>query len=508
MKKHNNSNKRIRNGTDSDSEIDDRNAVKDTLPNAWPRFLLVEGTDPDRPLSKLSPFATKKWIEGISTQITNVKRIKDGALLVEAPSEKISTWLLNRSGTMCVDRPIKVSIHKTLNSSKGVIRSRELEGMSEEEIVGEMRNQGVIGAHRVTMKKGVDHVPTNTYFLTFCVPKVPEVVHIGYLRVRVQLFVPSPMRCFQCHRFGHPSKYCKASPACVKCGKESHDDDCVAKCINCQGGHSANSKDCPKWRLEAEIQKVRAEQGLSFGDAKRAVQGSENKATYSEKASTENASKSSSNANVSASSTETLIKTLCELISTLTKKVDLLEAKLDSLVIGNTQAAVSKAVTSTPQSLQSSSSESRIAGNSDSSAQQVVERTEPPSIVMSVVSTDDAMSGKTCPGSGQVPSMSVSGVGSASAVPPPTSSSLNSKSKVQGSLEKGGSSGRQVEKSAKLPKPKMKNTKTKPGPAGSKPALKLSDNKVAMIVDVTSTNRFTAISAESDGFEDMEEEDQ
>ena len=37
----------------SDSEI--RSRVQNTILNAWPMFLVVEGTDPDRPLSKLSP---------------------------------------------------------------------------------------------------------------------------------------------------------------------------------------------------------------------------------------------------------------------------------------------------------------------------------------------------------------------------------------------------------------------------------------------------------------------
>ena len=52
-----------------------------------------------------------------------------------------------------VDRPVRVSVHKTLNSSRGVIRCRDLADMSEVEIRDELKGQGVVGVNRVTLKK-------------------------------------------------------------------------------------------------------------------------------------------------------------------------------------------------------------------------------------------------------------------------------------------------------------------------------------------------------------------
>ena len=60
-----------------------------------------------------------------------------------------------------------VSVHKTLNSSCGVIRCRELSDMSEIEIRDELKTQGVVEVHRVTVKKEGKVIPTNTLFLTF-----------------------------------------------------------------------------------------------------------------------------------------------------------------------------------------------------------------------------------------------------------------------------------------------------------------------------------------------------
>ena len=46
-----------------------------------------------------------------------------------------------------------VSVHKTPNSSRGVIRRRELPDMSEIEIRDELKSQGVVEVHHVTVKK-------------------------------------------------------------------------------------------------------------------------------------------------------------------------------------------------------------------------------------------------------------------------------------------------------------------------------------------------------------------
>ena len=137
------------------------------------------------------------------------------------PRKKISKALLGRDGGLFVDRKIKVSAHKTLNTSKGVIRCRELADTSEDEIVDGLKSQGVIEVHRVTRKQGDTKVPTHTFFLTFAVPKLPESIKIGFLHVKVSLFVPSPLRCFKCQKFGHSQGRCRNEAVCERCGHQS-----------------------------------------------------------------------------------------------------------------------------------------------------------------------------------------------------------------------------------------------------------------------------------------------
>ena len=65
--------------------------------------------------------------------------------------------------------------------------------MTEVEIRDELKDQGVVGMNRVTLKKEGKVIPTNTLFLTFGSPKLPKEITVGYLKVKVALFIPNPM---------------------------------------------------------------------------------------------------------------------------------------------------------------------------------------------------------------------------------------------------------------------------------------------------------------------------
>ena len=69
--------------------------------------------------------------------------------------------------------------------------------MSEAEIRDELKDQGVVGVNRVTLKKEGKVIPTNTLFLTFGSPELPKETTVGYLKVKVALFVPKPYALLQ-----------------------------------------------------------------------------------------------------------------------------------------------------------------------------------------------------------------------------------------------------------------------------------------------------------------------
>ena len=117
-------------------------------------------------------------------------------------------------------------------------------------------------------------IPTNTLFLMFGSPELPKEIMVGCLKVKVALFVPNPVRCFNYNKFGHTSQSCKVAAKWTNCGKDKHEGQCEGPklCSNCNGPHASSAKDCPVWQKEKEIQCVRVEKRISFPEARQLVE--------------------------------------------------------------------------------------------------------------------------------------------------------------------------------------------------------------------------------------------
>ena len=238
--------------TDDYSNLDRDNELFLTKDN-WPRFIMVKSASEEWQLSKLSPFVVQKGFQAIARTLKSTKRLRDGSFLVECSRKTQAENLLNTVNF--VDRPVHVSVHKTLIWSRGVIRCQELTDMSEIEIRNKLKTQGVVEVHREMVKKEGKVIPTSILFLTFKQPEVPKEIVAGYLKVKVELFVPNLLRCFNCNKFGHTSQRCRTTAKCQRCGKGKHEEQCGEPliCSNCKGPHAVSAKDYPVWKKEKEI---------------------------------------------------------------------------------------------------------------------------------------------------------------------------------------------------------------------------------------------------------------
>ncbi|XP_030381726.1 uncharacterized protein LOC115629405 [Scaptodrosophila lebanonensis] len=90
---------------------------------------------------------------------------------------------------------------------------------------------------------------------------------IGYEQVTVRPYVPRPLRCQQCLRFGHPTSACKQTfKTCRNCCQEEHtkeDETCnrTKFCINCkneiENNHSPMDKNCPIFLKQKELTAIK-----------------------------------------------------------------------------------------------------------------------------------------------------------------------------------------------------------------------------------------------------------
>ena len=268
------SSKNKRQRPDSDDETEASTIFKST--DNFPRFLVIKSEE-EQSITSLSPFIIEKQIESFIGTPKTVKKLKNKTLLVETTRRAQTENLLKV--TKFFNMKVSVSEHRTLNTSKGIIKDRTLKGETEKGICEYLKSQGVIAVKRFTIKKDHEVIETNTLLLTFNSITVPKTLRIFYQFVPVDIYVPNPLRCFNCQRFGHhesdcPIDYCSV---CEKCGTGGFHHLASAcpnpvKCVNCGLNHLSRSNVCEVWKKEKEIMKIKVTRNLTYLEARKIVE--------------------------------------------------------------------------------------------------------------------------------------------------------------------------------------------------------------------------------------------
>ena len=127
-----------------------------------------------------------------------------------------------------------MTAHKSLNSSNGVVRNWELARIDPEEIKENVPM--ITDVQRIVVKSNNTEIKTNSLILTFNTHKIPDSLKICYFNIPVSQYVPNPIRCYKCQRFGHVTGGCKHCETCARCSETGHKDDTCTKeykCVNC-----------------------------------------------------------------------------------------------------------------------------------------------------------------------------------------------------------------------------------------------------------------------------------
>ena len=259
-----------------------------TVHDPLPEFLVIRSVETDEagqaiPL-KLNPFQRHQAISKFGDAKQVLQRA-DGTLEVQLTRENDIRKLLSAKelsfkahGLGIRTIPVKVEPHPTKNTVKGVITCQDLRGVSEDEIVEGMEEQGVLAARRIRRReRGAERalVDTDSVILTFNRTNLPDRVKVGYLSVRVRLYIPDPVRCYKCQAFGHVSQRCREQQRCACCSESDHEaKDCKSatfKCANCGGPHKASDRKCETFLAEQEVKALMVRERLPFRQAQAQV---------------------------------------------------------------------------------------------------------------------------------------------------------------------------------------------------------------------------------------------
>ncbi|GBM11788.1 hypothetical protein AVEN_22918-1 [Araneus ventricosus] len=169
-------------------------------------------------------------------EVKCTKKLRSGDLLFEVQSRKQSQQIVKVQTFSNI--PVTVSPHATLNSSKGVITCGELFNVPTEEILKELQGQGVSHVRRISIRRDGQLLNTKHLILTFDSDKLPENIKAGYMRLSVRTYIPNPLRCFQCQRFGHSKTSCRGTLTCARCAEVGHES---TNCTRVESSKPSNS---------------------------------------------------------------------------------------------------------------------------------------------------------------------------------------------------------------------------------------------------------------------------
>ena len=258
-------------------------------------YVVIKPKDEGVSFRRINVFWPKKYLRTIcgATDL-EIETPANGSLIVRTQT-RTQTKALLKCSSFC-EKPVTVSLHPSRNSTKGTIFAPEMRFMSEVEILEGLKVEGVSHVRRLTTFRDGQRRDTSLLVLTFETTNLPDTVLAGYIRYSVRVFVPNPLRCFNCQKFGHSSKFCKQAARCPKCGEAPHEGSpCSApvKCLSCDASdHTTNSTQCPVWKREKEICSVKVTSGVSYQQARRTVENSSSdptKKTYAKAAQTQTA---------------------------------------------------------------------------------------------------------------------------------------------------------------------------------------------------------------------------
>jgi hypothetical protein len=251
---------------------------------------------------------TKKLLNNVVGQkFITIKRVHDtltmrdmSMLLLEraittAAGGKVDACRMSRAGVLTVktqnvkqalslikltqitqDIQVVVEENAALSTTKAVIYGYELKHEDEEELQEHLKSQNVVKVEMVTRNTDSGKVKTGTVFVTFGTPEMPETLTIGPIQYRTTLYIPKPMRCFNCHQFGHISRRCQSAetPKCYNCNDAKHLTDKSEKCnknpycVACKSTeHNSYHRECPALIRETKIITIKTTQRVTFPEA-------------------------------------------------------------------------------------------------------------------------------------------------------------------------------------------------------------------------------------------------
>ena len=230
---------------------------------------------PGAPLEKSNPIAIEKALKNKAGSFADrIRKQNKNTLLVKVCNQQQGATVKEISEI--AGYQVEVRPHNSLNQSKGTLYSETMSSCTIEELEEALHPQGAVKIERMNRRFNGAIIPTHRYIITFNKPDLPQSIKLSDWHYElIELYIPTPMQCVKCQKFGHTQKWCRREVAiCARCSQEGHQARTCnndPKCANCEGNHKSMDKKCPLYVFKSEVLATQARMKCLYQEAENEV---------------------------------------------------------------------------------------------------------------------------------------------------------------------------------------------------------------------------------------------
>jgi len=220
----------------------------------------------------INPYTLRKQLQEVSQM--NVKNLAtDSRNGFSFEVESLQADAAFKRISAIEEQSCKVTYHKFLNQSKGIMYIRHFDFTEEFKESLKEEYPFIIEAEAATFIR-TRYEGSTAILLTFNLISPPYSLYIPgeSSDTTVYPYLDRPMICHNCYKYGHTKKRCRQQQICRKCGIHGHTiEECQNdfNCPNCGGKHQAGNRDCQTERDERLIKEIQSQERVG---RRRAIQ--------------------------------------------------------------------------------------------------------------------------------------------------------------------------------------------------------------------------------------------